>query len=144
MKIYFAGSIRGGRQDQEVYFSIINELTKYGIVLTEHIGRRNLSDKGEQNLTEQFIFERDMEWVRESDVVVGEVTSPSLGVGYEIGQAESMGKKILLLYRSVEGKKLSAMLLGNPKVKVVQYETFDDAKAILAEYFDAISQLKTL
>ena len=143
MKIYFAGSIRGGRQDQEIYFSIINELTKYGTVLTEHIGQKNLSEKGEQNLTEQFIFERDMAWVREADVLVGEVTAPSLGVGYEIGQAESMDKKILLLYRSVEGKKLSAMLLGNTKVKVAQYETFDDARAILAEYFDAIGQPKT-
>ena len=32
--------------------------------------------------------------------VIAEVTQPSLGVGYEIGRALAMGKKILCLYRS--------------------------------------------
>jgi len=37
-------------------------------------------------------------------VVVAEVTQPSLGVGYEIGRAVAMNKKILCLYRPQEGK----------------------------------------
>jgi hypothetical protein len=40
MKIYFAGSIRGGSADQEIYSFIINELSKYGSVLTEYIGKK--------------------------------------------------------------------------------------------------------
>ncbi len=32
-------------------------------------------------------------------VLVAEVTQVSLGVGYEIGRAVAMGKKILCLYR---------------------------------------------
>ena len=31
--------------------------------------------------------------------LVAEVTQPSLGVGYELGRAVAMGKKILCLYR---------------------------------------------
>ena len=96
MKIYFAGSIRAGRDDQDFYYSIINELGKYGQVLTEHIGNKSLSDQGEQGITDTYIFERDMNWVKEADLLVGEVTTPSLGVGYEIGQAESFCKRILL------------------------------------------------
>ena len=46
MKIYFAGSIRGGRDDKELYLEIINLLGKYGKVLTEHIGDKNLSTIG--------------------------------------------------------------------------------------------------
>ena len=65
---------------------------------------------GENSLTDTEIFERDMAWIEESDVVVAEVTTPSLGVGYELGQAESMGKKIICLFRKVEGKRLSAMI----------------------------------
>lgn len=38
--------------------------------------------------------------------VVAEVTQPSLGVGYEIGRAVAMGKKILCLYRPQEGKSM--------------------------------------
>jgi nucleoside 2-deoxyribosyltransferase len=63
--------------------------------------------------TDKDIFERDMEWVREADIIVAEVSTPSLGVGYELGQAEAMGKKVLCLYREQEGKRLSAMVNGN-------------------------------
>lgn len=42
MQIYFCGSIRGGRQDQELYFRIINQLRSYGEVLTEHIGAKDI------------------------------------------------------------------------------------------------------
>ena len=38
MKIYFAGSIRGGRDDAEIYSQIIEFLQGYGQVLTEHVG----------------------------------------------------------------------------------------------------------
>ena len=52
MKIYFAGAIRAGRDNQEIYQQIIERLRKYGKVLTEHIGRKNLTADGE-NLPEK-------------------------------------------------------------------------------------------
>jgi hypothetical protein len=36
-KIYFCGSIRGGRQDRLVYEELITYLQGFGRVLTEHI-----------------------------------------------------------------------------------------------------------
>ena len=47
MKIYFAGSIRGGRDDADRYYDIINHLKKYGDVLTEHVGNDALTCSGE-------------------------------------------------------------------------------------------------
>ena len=44
--IYFAGSIRGGRTDAELYGRIINHLQRYGTVLTEHVGDPNLKEEG--------------------------------------------------------------------------------------------------
>lgn len=39
MRIYFCGSMQGGREDAELYSSIIDELkSKYGQVLTEYVG----------------------------------------------------------------------------------------------------------
>ena len=46
MKIYFAGAIRGGREDAEFYFNIIHYLERFGVVLTEHVGSTELSEKG--------------------------------------------------------------------------------------------------
>lgn len=138
MKIYFAGSVRAGRDDQNFYYSIVNKLKKYGTVLTEHLGSESLSNQGEPGLTDTYIFERDLSWVREADVLVGEVTTPSLGVGYEIGQADFMNKNILLLYRPVEGKKLSVMLSGNPRLKIVEYKKIEDISKILEDFFQKI------
>ncbi len=135
MKIYFAGSVCGGRADQELYLDIIKELQKYGTVLTEHIGRKELSSYGETRYTEDFILTRDVDWIKESDVIVAEVTQPSLGVGYELGVAESLGKKVYCLYRSQEGKRLSAMIRGNNKFIVKDYSSLDDAIKIIVELF---------
>ncbi|HEV7121412.1 MAG TPA: nucleoside 2-deoxyribosyltransferase [Candidatus Paceibacterota bacterium] len=133
MKIYFAGSIRGGRDDREWYASIIKHLEQVHTVLTEHLGYESLTDSGE-DLSVETIFARDMDWVRESDVIVSEVTNPSLGVGYELGQAEAMGKPILCLYREQEGKKLSAMLLGNSYPTIVIYATLEEAYAACDDF----------
>ena len=47
MKIYFAGSIRGGRNDKEIYLKLIQHLSNYGEVLTEHVGDQKLPETGE-------------------------------------------------------------------------------------------------
>lgn len=138
MKIYFAGSIRGGRDDQELYFLMITELQKYGKVLTEHIGDKKLTGLGEVKRTDKEIFERDMAWVKEADLIVAEVTTPSLGVGYELGQAEALGKPILCLYRETEGRRLSAMIAGNEYCTIRTYKNFAEVMALLRKYFDRV------
>ena len=133
MKIYFAGSIRGGREDKNLYSQIIKNLQKYGAVLTEHLGDQNLTDSGE-DLSDKFIYERDLYWIKESDIVVAEVTRPSLGVGYEIGKAEELGKKILCLYRK-NNKRISAMISGNENLVTLKYNTLDELFKNIKDFF---------
>ncbi len=133
MNIYFAGSIRGGRDDKELYLQIIALLGKYGTVLTEHIGDKELTHMGE-TLAVDFIYNRDMNWLNQSDVVVAEVTTPSLGVGYEIAKADGQ-KKVLCLYREHEGKSLSAMISGNSNVQVEKYKSLADIEEIMQVFF---------
>ena len=45
-KIYFAGSIRAGRDDADLYAKLVKLLQKYGTVLTEHVGDPNLEACG--------------------------------------------------------------------------------------------------
>ena len=55
MKVYFAGSIRGGRQDAELYRKVIAALKEKHQVLTEHVGDLSLStveDKGDTAIYE--------------------------------------------------------------------------------------------
>ena len=128
MKIYFAGAIRGGREDSEFYFNIIHYLEKFGVVLTEHVGSTELSEKGEVSRTDNDIFQRDLSWLQSADVVVAEVSTPSLGVGYELGIAEKLKIPVLCLYRPITGKRLSAMINGNEKFQCQAYQGFDEAK----------------
>lgn len=136
MKIYFAGSIRGGRDDAELYFQIIDYLKNYGEVLTEHIGDKNLDNAGEINITDNYIHDRDLNWIIKSDVIVSEVTTPSLGVGYELGRGVENKKRILCLYRPQEGKKLSAMISGCPNITNSEYKNLNDAKRAIDKFFE--------
>ena len=135
MEIYFAGSIRGGRNDKETYLKIIDLLKKYGSVLTEHIGDHKLTDQGELNVTDEFIYERDMAWLKKSDLIVADVSTPSTGVGYEIAYAESLNKKVLCLYREGSEKKISGMISGNKNIVVKNYKVVDDLVSIFEDFF---------
>lgn len=138
MNIYFAGSIRGGREDAALYRRIIEHLKNFGTVFTEHIGDASLTDQGDEGVTDRFIHDRDLAWLSGSDVVVAEVTTVSLGVGYEIGQAVSMGKRIVCLYRPSPGKRLSAMIAGCPDLTVVEYQDAREAMQAVSEFFSSL------
>ena len=128
MKIYFAGSIRGGREDVALYHDIILYLETKGQVFTEHVGDSNLTLLGEQIISDKIIFNRDIKWLYSSDIVIAEVTTPSLGVGYELGIAEKINKPILCLYRNKTGKQLSAMLKGNNYIICKTYTNIKEIK----------------
>ena len=128
-KVYFAGSIRGGREDADLYKEIINFIKTKAIVLTEHIGNETLLNQ-EKNLTDKFIYDRDMKWLKECDLVIAECTHPSLGVGYELASAERYNKPCFVLYRKSKCN-LSAMISGNEYYKIFDYENIKDAFEII-------------
>ena len=66
MKIYFAGSIRGGREDAKLYKKIIKYLENIGQVLTEHVGDQHLNSMGEKGGIDILIYNRDLEWLKEA------------------------------------------------------------------------------
>jgi hypothetical protein len=134
MKIYFAGSIRGGREDAAIYLQIVSLLSQYGTVLTEHVANSELSVNGEE-LADREIYLRDLDWLKACDCLVAEVTKPSLGVGFEIGKATEWGKQVLCLYRAAVGRSLSAMIAGSDMVTVETYSSVDEVDAIFARHF---------
>ena len=108
-KIYFAGSIRGGRADAQLYHRLI-----------EYMGRSR----------DKRIYDQDTSWLRECDVVVAECTVASLGVGYELAFAEHLGKPVHIFYNSTKCH-LSAMLTGDPYFNIYPYENEEDIFVLL-------------
>jgi len=143
-KVYFCGSIRGGRSLQPLYAAIVDFLQQHGHqVLTTHVaapdvlapyppasstgasreasppGGTGLEQERRADVRASDIYEHDMQWLAECDVVVAEVSVPSLGVGVEIATAQQLGKPILCLCRA--DVTLSALIEGNPTLRVIRY-----------------------
>jgi hypothetical protein len=134
MKIYFAGAIRGGREDVALYLALVELLRTFGTVLTEHVADEDLTSLGE-SMDDRAIHDRDLAWLKDADCLVAEVTTPSLGVGFEIAKATEWGLRVLCLFRPAPGRTLSALIAGSDRLSVREYENVRDVKKIFEEFF---------
>ena len=136
MKIYFSGSISGGRDYQAWYDFIVKQISNYGEVLSEFVAEKSLTSYGTSNMTDEEIYSRDVRLIEECDIVIADITNPSLGVGYEIAYAEKLNKKIYCLYLKVEGKKVSAMIVGNKDFEIHPYTSESEIVEIIKNIFE--------
>jgi nucleoside 2-deoxyribosyltransferase len=136
-KVYFAGSIRGGRADAELYNRIIKHIQQEQVVLTEHVGDLSLSKTEGLANREEAIYRQDTAWLLESDVVIAECTTPSLGVGYELAYAEAHGIPVHIFYDN-NRTNLSAMLSGDKYFHIHPYSNEEEIYPVI----DSILQQK--
>lgn len=115
MNIYFSGSIYGGRQKLESYKKLVKELAKFGNVLIR-----------EESISDNEVFESLVDRLSQADLVFAEVTVPSLGVGYEIGYADSHNKRIICVYDKNVTPKITTMLRGNNRLKIIPYTDINE------------------
>lgn len=121
-KIYFACSITGGG-DTSSYLDLINGIKAAGGEVISEIFAHDAINYGGSPLPAEEIYLRDIEMIHEADAVIAEVSNPSLGVGYELGYAEKIGRPVLGLYNTDSPKRLSAMISGNKNFQVENYTT---------------------
>ena len=134
MKIYFACSISGGRKDEKAYQYLVKVLEELGIeVPTAHIAETGIEAR-DGHEDPQDIYQRDVDWIKESDRLVAEVTTPSHGVGYEIGYALMLNKPVLCIYN--QEAVVSKMITGNPHplLSVQAYRDLSEAEQLLRKY----------
>ena len=116
MKIYLSAAIRGGRSLQANYQAINEYLQENGhTVLTHHVASANVTEI-EETMSDKEIYTQDIDWIDECDVLIAEVSIPSLGVGYEIAYTLGFDKPVLGLYE--ENRVISAMIAGNTSEKL--------------------------
>jgi nucleoside 2-deoxyribosyltransferase len=142
MKIYFACSISGGRKDEKAYQYLINVLTGMGIdVPTAHIAETGVEEVDAREEPGD-IYNRDVNWIQESDLLIAEVSTPSHGVGYEIGYALDLEKPVLCIFK--KGVVVSKMITGNPHrlLAVMEYKDMSNAEEILHTYLAAFESRK--
>lgn len=124
-KVYFAGSIRGGREDAQLYKDAIEHIQQTDTVLTEHVGDLSRSIHEQERDRDNLIYTQDTNWLKECDLVIAECTRPSLGVGYELAYAENLNKPVYVFYRP-EMCQLSAMIKGDQYFHISTYSTKEE------------------
>lgn len=135
MKIYVSGSIYGGTQKIDTYKILIEELEKYGEVLNKQIADSKTIEN-EKYQRDEDIY-NDLEHKLESaDLIFAEVSIPSLGVGYELGYAYKLGKRIIAIYDENYTKKISTMIRGNKNIKIIAYK---DLSIIISDLYNLLS-----
>ena len=75
------------------------------------------------------VFQRDMKGAEDCDILVADVSEPSLGVGMEIMAAYKKGRRLILV--SKKGKVTSRMLQHMDRKESIEFEEEDDLYSLL-------------
>ena len=134
MKIYFGFTVAGDRSSVTIARRLVELLETMGHeVLTRHL----VSDTAAQmdrSITTQAVFERDMNWLRQCDIFIAEVSGSSFGLGYEAGYVlGSSEKKAVLFYRRDAVPRISLLITGNthPNCRLAPYSEPEEIEAQL-------------
>ena len=78
------------------------------------------------------IFQRDLEQLKASDILIAEVSERSHGVGVEIGLSYLLGLRRILLME--KGSSITKLIQGMPKTVIIEYESVDDLEKKLRKF----------
>ena len=124
--------MRGAAANKITYIAIVEELKKYGHVLTEHVVNPTI----EIALNDADIYKKDCEAFARADCMIAEVSAPSHGVGIELGWAIlKPNLPILCLSSQYKQYTTSALITGCPLIKNMEYTSEAEAILIVQEFF---------
>ncbi|MDZ7291505.1 MAG: nucleoside 2-deoxyribosyltransferase [candidate division KSB1 bacterium] len=144
LKIYFGGAISAGRERQPLYAEMVQFLESLGAeVLSAHVARPDVME-GEKKIPAEEIFRRDIACLENCHGMVAEVSTPSLGVGFEIATALQLERPVLCLCE--QGIFLSRMLTGNPhpQLQVRFYRDTAEWREALQAFCAQVQSAQTL
>lgn len=132
LQIYFCGSLRGCTPLSDTYKKIVDHLERHGTVLNRVIA---YPDGSEKHFDDRQIYERDLSLFSQSNVMVAETTSPSHGVGIELGWA--IARKdypILSLSKAQKEFQTSALIAGSDRIVCKEYADEQDIRVIVDQF----------
>lgn len=136
---YFARSIRGSHTsgDKAYEQAIVEQIKAAGwmpaLELPGPVGGMSASVS-----QDKYIYQRDLQWLNQSQALIADVTNPSLGVGYEIAYAQCVvDARILCVAR--KDANVSAMIRG--AFDVIEYRDTSDLNAIIEAFLSETDEL---
>jgi nucleoside 2-deoxyribosyltransferase len=135
-KVFFSCSMSGGygRLAQDELRKIPDIIEEFCMVLiSKHQTDENFVEN-ESTLTEKRIHDRDYQWLQEADLVIAEITNPSLGVGAEIADAVNLGIPVLCVYKKEYEHLTSSYIRGKAGVVCRAYSDYEELKEVIREF----------
>jgi nucleoside 2-deoxyribosyltransferase len=139
MIVYCAGAIKGDTAYQINYVEMIRFVESMNnTALAELNGKFKFSIP----LSDNQIYTRDIKWIDGSELMIAEISGPSLGVGFEISYALFQKEIPVLALVSSDVKKISAMISGcnSELLTVKRYKNVEDMQNIISDYFKNLEQ----
>lgn len=106
-------------------------------VLTRHLLDDNV-EAAEATLSERDVFDRDLRWLREADLLIAEASGSSYGVGFEVGyvlgRAEQTGQRVIVLFSVARRPVISRLITGadHPACTTYGYSSTEDLLAFIS------------
>jgi nucleoside 2-deoxyribosyltransferase len=139
LNIYFACPVISERDDEAVYQSIVDTLIADGHEIPTAIIAKPEVVNLEKQANPQEIYTTSIRRIEKCDVLIAEVSKPSLGVGYEIAYALHLNKPVLCCYR--QGASISKMITGNTNPTIMVY-SYQDTQGVIGVIRAFLSQVK--
>ena len=134
MKVYFGFTVAGDRSSLATARRMVALLEEMGHqVLTRHLVQDNAAQL-DRSITAQAVFERDMNWLRQCDIFIAEVSGSSFGLGFEAGYLlGSSDRRAVLFYRREAEPRISLLITGNthPNCRLAPYTGLAEIEACL-------------
>lgn len=140
MKIYFTASTTNLERDRNTFLKVLSIIEDLGHEVLDSWLVEKLLGK-ENNQTSREILLKNINLVEESDFAIVELSTPSLGVGYFIGQTIASHKKLLALYPdTMLVETLSEIVTGSTSsyLSLNQYNQ-DNLETIIRDYVASFS-----
>jgi len=118
MKAYFSASVHGRSVCGEMYEKIVETLKKLDFeVYSDHVMKTDAEGIDKQSAQEvRDVYQALINKIKKSDLMVAEVSTPSVSVGHEITEAITLNKPVILL--RLEGGNRAMLLEGMSDAKV--------------------------
>lgn len=132
--VYVAVPVQGDRLSNTVYEQLARVLERLGL----RVSNPQVLEPPPADVTARYsardIYEQNRRLLEASGLLVAEISSPSLGVGYEIATAEHLGLPILCVYQARMEPCISLMIRGisYTRLRVASYCTNRDLEAAVA------------
>jgi len=114
-------NIKLARTIADIIVTMGFELTSYWVI----------DDDPGFSKSSEFVYNRDINTLSNSDIIVADVSNPSVGVGMEIMFSKIHNKHIICLHQ--KGKPLSRMLNGIPEKILIEYKKLKELKETLSQ-----------